>query len=290
MKDYIIYTDSTADLSPKLVESLGVMVIPFEFTIDGKSYYDYPDGRELDVKSFYDLLRAGHTATTSLVNVDRYKSIFEPELAAGKQILYIAFSSGLTGSVGCALTAAEELNAKYPGGKLVVVDSLNASMGQGLLVYNAVQKKKEGMGLDELAAWVTDNRLLHAAWFTVDDLGHLRRGGRVSAAAAVLGGMLGIKPVLHVDDTGHLIPVSKVRGRRASLEDLVERIEKTGTDLKTQTIFISHGDSLEDCRWVEQQIKKRLGTKNIFINFIGPVIGAHSGPGTIALFFTATGR
>lgn len=288
MKDYIIYTDSTADLSPQLVDMLGIMVIPFEFTIDGKSYFDYPDQRELDAKEFYDMLRGGKSATTSLVNVDRYKTIFEPELAAGREILYIAFSSGLTGSVACAITAAEELNEKYPDGKLVVVDSLAASMGQGLLVFNAVQKKKEGLDIDALAAWVTDNRNKLAHWFTVDDLGHLRRGGRVSAAAAVLGGMLGIKPVLHVDNEGHLIPVSKVRGRRSSLEALVDRIGKTGTNLKEQTIFISHGDSLEDCRWVEQQIKKRFGVKDSYINFIGPVIGAHSGPGTIALFFTAS--
>lgn len=289
MKDYIIYTDSTADLSPQLIEMLGVKVIPFEFSIDDKTYLNYPDERELGTKGFYNLLREGKSATTSLVNVDRYVATFEPELAAGADALYIGFSSGLSGSVGCAVTAAEDLNKRYDA-QLYVADSLGASMGQGLLVHNAVLQKRAGMGAKELAAWVTDNRNKLAHWFTVDDLGHLRRGGRVSAAAAVLGSMLNIKPVLHVDGDGHLIPMSKVRGRRASLEALLEQMEKTGVDLKDQTVFVSHGDAEEDCRWVEQQVRKRFGVKDTYINYIGPVIGAHSGPGTIALFFMAQGK
>lgn len=290
MKDYIIYTDSTADLTPQLVEMLGVMIIPFEFTIDGKVYYDYPDQRDLKTRDFYNLLREGHVATTSLVNVERYFSTFEPELAAGKDVLYIAFSSGLTGSINSAISAADELGKKYPDNRLIVVDSRSASMGQGLLVFNSVQNKRAGMTIDELAAWVTENRDKQAHWFTVDDLSHLRRGGRISATAAVVGGMLNIKPVMHMDNDGHLIPVTKVRGRRASLEALLERMEKTGVDIKNQTVFISHGDSEEDCRWMEQQVKKRFGVKDVYINYIGPVIGAHSGPGTMALFFMATER
>jgi DegV family protein with EDD domain len=288
MQNYKVYSDSTTDLSPELIAQLGIQIIPLEFTIDGQTYLNQPDQSALGTQTFYSMLRQGKMATTSLINTDRYISIFEPELAAGNDLLYIAFSSGLTGSVACALSAADELNQKYPDRKLLVCDSLAASMGEGLLVYHAVQQKNNGLDIEALARWVEENRNNLCHWFTVDDLNHLHRGGRVSAAAAVLGGMLNIKPMLHVDDEGHLVAVSKVRGRRAALESLVAEMEKTVVDPKDQVVFISHGDSLEDCRWVEKEVKKRFGVKETHINYIGPVIGAHSGPGTIALFFMGT--
>lgn len=288
MTEYLIYTDSTADLSPALVERMGVKVIPMEFTIADKSYFNYPDNRELDPHDFYDLLRGGSMATTSLINVDRYLSLFEPELQAGHDLLYIAFSSGLSGSFNCAKVAVADLAQKYPDRKIMAVDSLAASMGEGLLVFNAAEHRKAGMTIEELAQWVEENRNHLCHWFTVDDLDHLKRGGRVSPAAAFFGGMLNIKPVLHVDDEGHLIPMQKVRGRRASLEALLAEMEKTVVNPQEQTIFVSHGDSPEDCAYVVDEVKKRFGVKEVFVNAIGPVIGAHSGPGTIALFFLGT--
>ena len=290
MKDYLIYTDSTADLSVELIEELGLKIIPYEMTIDNKTYFDYPDRRELAIKDFYNLLREGRMAKTSLVNVDRFLEIFEPELKAGNDILYVAFSSGLSGSTGCSFAAAEILKSKYPERKLLIVDSLAASMGQGLYAYLAVEKKREGLAIEDVAAWLEENKLKLCLWFTVDDLGHLRRGGRVSKAAAVFGSMLNIKPVLHTDNAGKLIPMAKIRGRKSALRDLVDHLEKTGVGIKDQTIMISHGDCEDECLQVAADIKQRFGVEKIFINEIGPVIGAHSGPGTIALFFMGTER
>ncbi|MEA5051679.1 MAG: DegV family protein [Oscillospiraceae bacterium] len=290
MNDYVIYTDSTTDLSPALVEKAGLQVIPMEFTVDGKTYRNYPDCREMGAHEFYDKVRAGSMPTTSLVNAGQYAAIFEPELKAGRDVLFICFSSGLSGSFNCAKLAAAELGEKYPRRKIIALDSLAASMGEGLLVYLAAMEKQKGKSIDEVAQWVTDNRLHLAHWFTVDDLDHLRRGGRVSAAAAFFGGMLNIKPVMHVDDEGHLIPVSKVRGRMASIDAMVAEMEKTAIDPQAQTVFISHGDSPEDVQTLADKVRDRLHPKEIFINPIGPIIGAHSGPGTLAIFFLATQR
>ncbi len=285
MADYVIYTDSTTDMDAAMQKNLGVEIIPLEFTIDDKSYFNYPDHRELAINDFYDMLRAGSMASTSLINTERYTSVFEPVLQAGTDILYIAFSSGLTGSVACAFTAAEELSAKYPERKMIVVDSLAASMGECMLVFLAVQKKNEGLGIEELAQYVRDTRDHITTFFVVDDLKHLHRGGRVSAASAILGSMLNIKPVLKVDLEGHLIPIGKVRGRAASLEELVKKYDELATHPETGPVFISHGDAEEDAKWVAAQIKKKHGVKDIYINTIGPVIGAHSGPRTVAFFF-----
>ncbi len=285
MAKYLIYTDSTADLTDELVAKADVKVIPMEFTICDKSYFNYADGRELGFHEFYDMVREGNAAVTSLINVDRYNGIFEPELEAGNDILYIGFSSGLSGSYNCACTAIEELKEKYPERNIKAVDSLAASMGEGLLVYLAANKRDEGMGLDELAAWVAENRNNLCHWFTVDDLNHLKRGGRVSSAAAFFGNMLNIKPVLHVDDEGHLVLVHKARGRKAALEKLVEEMENTAIDPKNQTVFISHADAQDECNEVANMVRSKFGVKEIYTGYIGPVIGAHSGPGTIALFF-----
>lgn len=285
MSGYQIITDSNTDLTPALVEELDVHVIPMEYTLGGTTYLQYPDERELPTKEVYERLSAGEVATTNQINSLTFTETFEPYLQKGLDILYIGFSSGLSGTYNCSRLVAQELAEKYPDRKILVADSLAASMGEGLLVYNAVQQKNAGLSIDELYQWVMDNRNRLAHWFTVDDLNFLKRGGRVSGAAAMFGTMLGIKPVLHVDDEGHLIPVEKIRGRRQSLNALVDHMAKTVECPEEQTVFISHGNALEDAEYVAEQVKSRFHVKNTYINYIGPVIGSHSGPGTIALFF-----
>ncbi len=290
MRDYCIVTDSTCDLPANIVTDLGITVIPMEFQLDGTTYLNYPDGRDYDFHAFYDALRAGKASTTSQVNYQTFLDTFTPILESGRDILYLAFSSGLSGTYNGSVIAANDLMEKYPGSKVISVDTLAASVGEGLLVYAAAKKREEGLSLDELAQWVTDNRLHLCHWFTVDDLNHLKRGGRVSPAVAIIGTALGIKPVMHVDDEGHLIPVSKVRGRRKSLDALVEHMAETCDKPESQTIFIGHGDSKEDAEYVAKLVRQKFKVKNIILNYIGPVIGSHSGPGTLALFFFGTHR
>ena len=290
MSDYVIVTDSSADLPAELVQELEVEVLPLSFTIQGKSYRNYPDGREMELRSFYQMLRAGEMATTSAVNVADYTAILEPLLQSGKDVLVLAFSSGLSTTYQSSVIAVEELREKYPGRKLFTVDTLCASMGQGLLVWLAVQEKRKGASIEAVRDWVEANKLHLCHWFTVDDLHFLKRGGRVSAATAVVGSMLSIKPVLHVDNEGHLINMSKARGRGASLTALVDHMEQTAIDPAGQTIFISHGDCLADAQKVAGEVKRRMGVKEVVLNDIGPVIGAHAGPGTVALFFLGTER
>lgn len=287
---YRIITDSTGDLTPELIRDLQLTVIPMEFTIDGKSYRNYPDGHEMSAKAFYHLLRAGKTSTTAQINAHEFMEWADPILQAGEDILYLAFSSGLSGTCQSAYMAKEELSARYPDRKIYVVDSLAASMGEGLLAYYASKMQLEGKTIDEVYQWLQDNKLHLCHWFTVDDLNHLKRGGRVSSAAALFGTMLGIKPVLHVDDAGHLIPVAKIRGRRQSLDSLVAHMEETVTNPGEQVIFISHGDCEKDAQYVADQIRARWNVKEIVLNEIGPVIGTHSGPGTVALFFLGSKR
>ena len=288
MSDYVIVTDSAADLPASLVQELGVEVLPLSFTVQGKTYHNYPDDREMDPKVFYKMLRDGEMATTSAVNVAEYTNMLEPLLQAGKDVLVLAFSSGLSTTYQSSVIAVNELSEQYPDRKIYTVDTLCASLGQGLLVWHAVQEQKKGKSIEEVRDWVEENKLHLCHWFTVDDLHFLKRGGRISAATAVVGTMLSIKPVLHVDDEGHLISMGKARGRGASLTALVDHMEQTVTDV--DTVFISHGDCLADAEKVAADVKKRFGTKDVVINNVGPVIGAHSGPGTLALFFLGTKR
>ncbi len=288
MSDYVIVTDSSADLPASLVQELGVEVLPLSFTVQGKTYHNYPDDREMDPKVFYKMLRDGEMATTSAVNVAEYTAMLEPLLQAGKDVLVLAFSSGLSTTYQSSVIAVNELAEQYPDRKICTVDTLCASMGQGLMVWLAVQEQRKGKSLEEVRDWVEENKLHLCHWFTVDDLHFLKRGGRISAATAVVGTMLSIKPVLHVDDEGHLISMGKARGRGASLTALVDHMEQTVTDV--DTVFISHGDCLADAEKVAADVKKRFGTKDVVINNIGPVIGAHAGPGTVALFFLGTKR
>ena len=290
MGAYQIITDSTADLTPELVRELDVQVIPLCYMMEGRTYHNIPGGGELTEGEFCAKLRAGTMSTTTQINSEEFLRVFTPLLEAGQDVLYIAFSSGLSGTCQSALLAREELRRRFPERRLEVFDSLCASMGEGLLVYHAAKLRQEGRDMDQVLAWLKENVLRLCHWFTVDDLNHLKRGGRVSTATALVGTMLGIKPVLHVDNEGHLISVSKVRGRRQSLEALVSRMEETAVNPAEQTVFISHGDCLEDAQFVAQQVREKLGVTQIQIGYIGPVIGAHSGPGTVALFFLGKER
>lgn len=290
MREYIIITDSCADLDPVMISKLKVEVIPMNFILDGKSYANWPDGRELSFIDFYKQLREGGMSSTSQLNTAELTDFFRGYLENEIDLLYIGLSSGLSGSVVSAAAAADELMAEYPESKVRVIDSLSASLGEGLMVFYASQLKKQGKTIDETTEWIEKHRLNFAHWFTVDDLNFLRRGGRLSGTVALLGTMLGIKPILHVDDEGHLINVFKARGRKNSLDMLVDRIEKTAVDPNDQTIFISHGDCLKDAEYTADEIKRRLKAKEIYINYIGPIIGSHSGPGTVAVFCFASGR
>ena len=290
MSEYVLITDSSADLSQEMVQELGVTVLPLSFTIQGKTYRNYPDNREMDLPLFYDMLRAGELATTSAVNVAEYTQAVEPILQEGKDVLILAFSSGLSSTYQASVLAAGELREKYPDRKIYVVDSLSASLGQGLLVYLAAQEQRKGKSIEEVRDWAEETKLHLCHQFTVDDLHFLKRGGRISATTAVVGSMLQIKPVLHVDNEGHLINIGKARGRQASLKALVDKMEKTVTEEGRKTVFISHGDCRKDAVTVADMVRERFGTQDIRINFVGPVIGAHSGPGTLALFYLGTER
>lgn len=290
MADYRIFTDSTTDLPAALADELELIVLPLSFTVNGKTYHNYLDGREMTARAFYDHIRAGAMPTTSQINPDTFVEAFTPVLKAGEDVLYLAFSSGLSGTCQSAKIAAEQLREEFPDRKIVVIDTLCASLGEGLFAYYCAKKKQAGASFDELAAWAEENKLHLCHWFTVNDLHHLKRGGRVSAAAAVFGTMLNIKPVLHVDNAGHLIPVSKVRGRRQSIDALLHKMEELVTNPEEQVIFISHSDCFDEAEGLGEAIRKKMHVKDVVINDIGPVIGSHTGCGTIALFFMGKER
>ncbi len=290
MSEYVIVTDSSGDLSQELVEKMDVSVLPLRFIIQNTTLEDHPDHRDMSSVEFYRLIRAGEMPTTAAVNMQQYVDFLSPILTQGKDVLVLAFSSGLSATCQAANLAAEELREKFPERKIYVVDTLCASLGQGLLVWYAANKRLAGESIEAVRDWAEDNKLKLCHWFTVDDLMHLKRGGRVSAATAVVGTMFQIKPVLHVDDEGHLINVGKARGRRASLDALVAKAGETGIELGEQTIFISHSDCLDDARYVGEKMREKYGVKDVVYNFIGPVIGSHTGCGCVALFFLGEHR
>lgn len=290
MGEYVIITDSSCDLPAMLAKELEVEAAPLSVVLKGEVFRNFLDEREIEIKDFYQSLREGNQGTTSAVNVDAFLQLMEPYLMQGKDILYLGFSSGLSATYHSSTIAASELGAKYPDAKILTVDTLCASMGQGLIVYLAVQEKRKGKTLEEVRDYVERIKLNLCHWFTVDDLNHLKRGGRISAAAALLGSTLNIKPILHVNNEGHLIPVSKVRGRKHSIKKLVEQMMELGTELEGQTVFISHGDCAEDAQQLADMIQAQTPVKEVVVGYIGPVIGAHSGPGTLALFFLGKHR
>ena len=287
MSEYKIITDSGCDLPKEMLSQLGVQTVPLFVNFRGESLEDSVDE---GIKEIYNGLRNGEAASTSAVNPDRWMEKMESVLAEGMDVLTITFSSGLSTTYQSAVIAANELKEKYPDRKIIVVDSLAASLGQGLLLWYACQKKEAGLSIEELAAWVENNRQNLCMWFTVDDLMYLKRGGRVSAATALVGTMLQIKPVLHVDDEGHLINVSKARGRKASIQALAEKAVQLGAGFDNSTMFICHGDCGEDAEYLSKLVKEKCGVKDVFIGYTGAVIGSHSGPGTLALFFMGEHR
>ncbi len=287
---FVLMTDSSANLTTDIIEKFGIEVIPMIFLVNDVEHRSYKKGENVDIKQYYDMMRNKEHIKTSLLSPEIYVEAFKPFLENGQDILYIAFSSGLSGTYQSSVLAAEMLREEYPERKIITWDSLCASMGEGLLVYYAAKMKEEGKSLDEILAWLEENKLKLCHWFTVDDLFFLKRGGRISGATAVIGSALGIKPVLHVDDKGKLISVSKVRGRKQSLNALVDKFVETAIEPEKQTVFISHGDCIEDAEYVAKAIKEKFGIDDIVINYIDPVIGAHSGPGTLAIFFLGSVR
>lgn len=285
MRDYVIVTDSTTDLPAEYVKKHGLYMMSLPYTIDGTTYtWEQP----MPIKQFYDKMRGGALPTTSQANLEEAEALYESILKSrDADILHVAFSSGLSGSFNTCRLAAADVQEKYPDRKIIVVDSLAAALGEGLFVHKAVTLKEAGKSLDETVTWLEKNKEHLVMNFTVDDLFHLHRGGRLSKTAAIVGTMINLKPVLHVDNEGHLVMLSKVRGRKKSLISLVDCMEKQIGSWKDKNdiIFIGHGDCEEDARFVADLIKQRLGFETFLIDYIGPTIGAHSGPGTVALFY-----
>lgn len=288
MSPYVIVTDSSCDLPQSLIAEYGLEVIQLAVSLDGG---EPTPNNELDLKDFYTKLRAKARATTSAANPEAFSSVFEKYLSAGTDVLYLGFSSGLSGTCNAGFVAAREMSEKYPDRKCVVVDTLCASLGEGLMVVLAAKKKQAGATLDEVRDYVEQNKLNLVHLFTVDDLFFLKRGGRVSALTAVAGSALGIKPLLHVDNAGHLIKTGIKRGRTPSINALCERMKELAIDPAEQLVFISHGDCENEANQLAEKIKTEMGVKEpILVSYIGPVIGAHSGPGTVALFFIGKER
>jgi DegV family protein with EDD domain len=290
MRDFVLMTDSCCDMTAKMADELGLAVLPLSLQMGDSVYRNWLDGRELGFEEFYARVRQGSMATTSAINVGEFTAKMREVLAAGKDILCISFSSALSTTYQSAVIAAGDLRSEFPEASIYVVDSLCASLGQGLLLYLCAQEKAKGRSISEVRAFAeaTKGNICH--WFTVDDLNHLKRGGRISAATALFGTMLSIKPVMHVDDGGHLTPVSKARGRKASLLALVDHMEETALDPANSPVFISHGDCEGDALLVADEVTRRFGNRDIHLNYVGPVIGNHSGPGTVALFFLGAKR
>ena len=290
MSNYIIMTDSSCDLPAALAEKMELSVLPLYVDVDGRKYVNYLDEREISFSEIYAKLRTKCPAKTSAVNVNDFMEPMEAALKAGRDVLYIGFSSGLSSTYDAGAMAARELTESYPERRIYTVDSLCASMGQGLLVYLAWQQKQLGCTIEQVRDYVEENKLHLCHWFTIDDLMFLKRGGRISGATAVMGSMLSIKPIMHVDNDGHLIKVGTARGRKASLKALADQAERLGVDLDQQTVFISHGDCLADANYLADIMRARFHVKDVVISYVGPVIGAHSGPGTVALFFLGKER
>lgn len=288
MSNYVILTDSACDLKPQVLKSFDVEYINLHFRFENEN--EEYSNEEMEIKTFYDRMRNGEIAKTTAINPDSFYAVFEKILKEDKDILYLGFSSGLSTTFNCSCIAAEELKDKYPERKIVCVDTLAASAGQGLLVYLAAEKKKSGANIEGVAEYIEKIRLSLCHWFTVDDLVYLKRGGRVSSAVAFLGAVLGIKPVLHVDNEGKLVNVSKVRGRKAALMALVDKYGELTLKDSEKIVYISNADCREDAEFLKSELTEKYGVDVKIITDIGPVIGAHSGPGTIAVFFIGTER
>lgn len=285
-RNYVLVSDDSCDMPPEFYTQHQIPLLYIHYNIDGVTY----KGDDMSIQEFYRILRTGKMPTTAQAGVDDVVQLMEPILLEGKDVLYLAFSSGLSGTCNSGMVAAQLLGEKYPQRKILVLDSLCASMGEGLLLYKMIQKRDAGATLEELFAYGEELRHKIAHYVTAEDLMHLHRGGRVSKASAVVGGMLGIKPMIHMNETGHLINIGKVRGRKQSLEEVVKLMEKAVGNAKNDIFFVSHSDALEDAQYVAELAKKRFGVQDCIIHYIGPVIGSHTGPGTVALFLVAEGK
>ncbi|MBP5313715.1 MAG: DegV family protein [Eggerthellaceae bacterium] len=286
-----IITDSSCSIDKDKVKQYDIDVISLTYHIDNEDYPCFDENNEPDFRDFYDRLRQGSMATTSCPSIYEAQTHLEKYLKEGKDLLYIGFSTGLSGTYNAVCQAADLIKDNYQNRKIICIDTLAASLGQGLLVHYACKLRDEGKSIEEVAAWLEENKLHLAHWFTVDDLMFLFRGGRVSKTSAWAGMLLSIKPVMHMDNDGHLIPLEKVRGRNKALNALIKHMEQSAIQpISEQTVFISHGDCIEDANYVAEEIKNRFGVKDIYINYVDPVIGCHSGPGTLALFFLADQR
>ena len=290
MNEFVILTDSSCDLPGDLARKLELEVIYLSVLIEGNTYQNDLDEKSITNKATYQLFREGKASKTSAASVGQFEEVMEPLLQAGKDLLYIGFSSGLSGTYNAGQIAAQELSEKYPERKVYTVDTLCASLGQGMMVYLAAQERFKGKTIEEVRDFVEENKLKLAHWFTVDDLNFLYRGGRVSKTTAVIGSMLSMKPIMHVDNAGKLVKVSVARGRKASINAMFDKMKQTAINPEHQVIFISHGDCLEDAKLLAQKVKDAWNVPEVIINYVGPVIGSHSGPGTLALFFLATER
>ena len=284
---YTIITETGCDLPGYMYQELDLVVCPLNVLYKGVNYTEYTEDW---LKEMFDGLRNGETASTSAINPEGWKAYIEPVLKEGQDALVITFTSGMSTTYQSAVIAADELQEEYPDRKIRVVDSLCASLGQGLLVWYTCQKRDEGLSLDALTAWVEETRMQICHWVIADDLMHLKRGGRISAATAVAGTLLQIKPVIHVDDEGHLVNVAKARGRKNAIEYICNKVGETGIPGANDTIFICHGDCEEDAKALSDMLKEKYGTKNVFYYYIGAVIGAHTGPGVMAVFYLGNER
>ncbi len=281
MRDYVITVNSTVDVPKEWLEERHVPVIPLKYTIDGETYTDMEG---LSAKEFFDKLREGKMSTTSQVNPEEAAAELEPYIKEGKDILHLGFSSGLSGTLNSMRIAGEMLEEKYPEAKVIVIDTLCACLGEALLLYKALQQKEKGMNIDELAKWVEENKLHVCHNVTVDDLNHLHRGGRVSKTTAVLGTLVQIKPIIHMDDNGKLQVIGKERGRKKSLNKIVDMAVEQSKGWDNDIIMITHGDCIDDAEYVAKLVREKMGIDNILINNIGTVIGSHTGPGVVAVF------
>lgn len=282
---YQIVTDSACNLTEEMIDEFGLEILPLTFMVDGEEHTSYLKGAKTDLKQFYRMMREGKVITTSLPHLSQTEKTLRDILDAGNDILYLGFSSALSGTYQAIALLMKQLEAEYPQRTLIAEETFAASGGQGLLVYLTCKKAQEGAPLEEVAQFVRDTRDHVCHWFTVDDLMFLFRGGRVSRTSAWAGTMLNIKPILHVDNEGRLVPMEKIRSRKKSIKALVDHMEKTAIKPAEQTVFITHGDCIEDVEILEAEITERFGITDFVVNYVDPVIGAHSGPGTLALFF-----
>lgn len=287
MNEFVIVSDSTVDLPKEYLQSKQVPIISLSYIMDGVTYEEM-DG--LSHKEFFEKLRAGSLPTTSQINPEQAREALESFAKEGKDILYIGFSSGLSGSYNSVRMAAEDLKEEYPDINIITIVSLCACMGEGLLLYKALELKEHGMSMEEIAKWVEANKLHICHNVTVDDLNHLHRGGRISKTTAVVGSMIKIKPIIHMSDEGKLVVIGKERGRKKSLVSIVDRMEKQMQGYDNDIVMITHGDCIEDAEFVKKQVEERFGIHNVMINGIGSVIGSHTGAGVVAVFFMGDKR